>query len=43
MDIKIQYEDIFDYVVGNTSYDPIERHVDPERYESMITLSTIII
>ena len=33
MDIKIRYEDIFDYVVGNTTYDPIERQVDPERYE----------
>ena len=33
MNIEIQYEDIFNYVVGNTTYDPIERQVDPQRYE----------
>ena len=33
MRIKIQQADIFNYVVGNTNYDPIERHIDPEKYE----------
>ena len=33
MEIKVKKEDIFDYVVGNTSYDPIEKIIDPTRYE----------
>jgi hypothetical protein len=31
--IKISTNDIFDYVVGNSSYDPIERCIDPTRFE----------
>jgi hypothetical protein len=31
--IKISASDIFDYVVGNSSYDPIERCIDPTRFE----------
>lgn len=31
--IKININDIFEYVVGNTSYDPIEKHIDPTRFE----------
>jgi hypothetical protein len=31
--IKISSNDIFDYVVGNTNYDPIERSIDPTRFE----------
>lgn len=31
--IKINANDIFDYVVRNTNYDPIERCIDPTRYE----------
>tara|TARA_R100000664_G_C2711827_1_gene108343 strand:+ start:113 stop:409 length:297 start_codon:yes stop_codon:yes gene_type:complete len=33
MRIKIEQADIFNYVVGNTNYDPIERQIDPEKYE----------
>lgn len=33
MKIKIKKEDIFDYVVGNSSYDAIEKQIDPTRYE----------
>ena len=33
MRIKINYHDIFDYVVRNTNYDPMERIIDPKRYE----------
>ena len=33
MRIKIERADIFNYVVGNTNYDPIERQIDPEKYE----------
>ena len=33
MRIKIEKADIFNYVVGNTNYDPIERQIDPEKYE----------
>ena len=33
MNIKIKKEDIFDYVVGNSHYDPIEKTIDPTRYE----------
>lgn len=32
-EIKIERNDIFDYVVGNTTYDPIERCIDPTIYE----------
>jgi hypothetical protein len=31
--IKISANDIFDYVVGNSNYDPIERCIDPTRFE----------
>jgi len=31
--IKISTNDIFDYVVGNSNYDPIERCIDPTRFE----------
>ena len=31
--IKISSNDIFDYVVSNTNYDPIERCIDPTRFE----------
>ena len=31
--IKISVNDIFDYVVGNSNYDPIERRIDPTRFE----------
>jgi hypothetical protein len=33
MEIKVTKEDIFNYVVGNTSYDPIEKEIDSDRYE----------
>lgn len=33
MKIKIKKEDIFDYVVGNSNYDAIEKIIDPVRYE----------
>ncbi len=34
MNIKVDRNDIFDYVVGNTTVDPIERQIDFEnRYE----------
>lgn len=33
MKIKIKKEDIFDYVVGNSNYDAIEKIIDPARYE----------
>ena len=35
MEIKlnINQNDIFDYVVGNSNYDPIEKSIDPVRYE----------
>jgi len=31
--IKISANDIFDYVVGSSNYDPIERCIDPTRFE----------
>jgi hypothetical protein len=31
--IKISVNDIFDYVVGNSNYDPIERCIDPTCFE----------
>jgi hypothetical protein len=33
MKIKIKKEDIFDFIVGNSHYDPIEKTIDPTRYE----------
>lgn len=30
--IKISSKNIFNYVVGNSSYDPIERCIDPTRF-----------
>ena len=32
-EIKINKYDIFNYVVGNSHYDPIEKCIDPTRYE----------
>lgn len=31
--IKVRMADIFDYVVKNSSYDAIEKLIDPNRYE----------
>jgi|TARA_R100000084_G_scaffold62525_1_gene26804 hypothetical protein len=31
--IKIRREDIFNYVVGHSVFDPIEKCIDPTRYE----------
>ena len=31
--IKVNKDDIFDYVVGNSNYDPIERCIDCKSYE----------
>jgi len=31
--IKINRNDIFNYVVGNSVFDPIEKCIDPTRYE----------
>lgn len=33
VDISICKEDIFNYVVGNSTYDPIEKNIDPTIYE----------
>lgn len=33
--IKVCPNDVFDFVVGNTAYDPIEKCIDPMRYEVM--------
>lgn len=33
MKISIKKEDIFDYVVGNSNYDAIEKIIDPALYE----------
>jgi hypothetical protein len=33
MNIKVNVNDIFDYVVGNSNYDAIEKIIDPARYE----------
>lgn len=33
MKIKVNQNDIFDYIVGNSNYDPIEKCIDPLRYE----------
>ena len=34
MNIKVDRHDIFDYVVGNATYDPIEKCIDPTLYET---------
>ena len=31
--IKVSKDDIFDYVVGKSTFDPIEKCIDPIRYE----------
>tara|TARA_R110002020_G_scaffold10894_3_gene41441 strand:- start:2696 stop:3007 length:312 start_codon:yes stop_codon:yes gene_type:complete len=31
--IKVSRYDIFDYVVGNSIFDPIEKCIDPTKYE----------
>jgi hypothetical protein len=33
VNIKVNRNDIFDYVVGNSNYAPIERCIDPTLYE----------
>lgn len=33
MKIKVNQNDIFDYIVGNSNYDPIEKCIDPLRFE----------
>lgn len=33
--VKVYPNDIFDYVVGNTNYDPLERCIDPTKFEVM--------
>ena len=35
--IKINRNDIFNFVVRNTNYDPIEKIIDPVRYEVLDT------
>ena len=34
INITVAKEDIFDYVVGNATYDPIEKCIDPTLYET---------
>ena len=34
MNINVDRHDIFDYVVGNATYDPIEKCIDPTLYET---------
>jgi hypothetical protein len=34
VNILLKKSDIFNYVVGNSSYDPIERCIDPTLYET---------
>ena len=34
MEIQVHRNDIFDWVIGNTVYTPIERCIDPHRYEA---------
>tara|TARA_R100001510_G_C7608752_1_gene172991 strand:+ start:472 stop:771 length:300 start_codon:yes stop_codon:yes gene_type:complete len=36
-DIKVNSNDIFNWVVGNSVFDPIERCIDPTRYETFDT------
>lgn len=33
VEVNICKEDIFNYVVGNSTYDPIEKNIDPTIYE----------
>ena len=33
VNIKVNSHDIFNFVVGNSVFDPIERCIDPTRYE----------
>ncbi len=33
MTINIKYQDIFDYITKRSNYDPIEKQIDPTRYE----------
>ncbi len=33
VNIKVNSNDIFNFVVGNSVFDPIERCIDPTRYE----------
>jgi len=33
IDIKVNSNDIFNFVVGNSVFDPIEKCIDPTRYE----------
>ena len=33
INIKVNRHDIFNYVVGNSVFDPIEKCIDPTRYE----------
>tara|TARA_R100000995_G_C3399829_1_gene84353 strand:- start:147 stop:437 length:291 start_codon:yes stop_codon:yes gene_type:complete len=33
VNIQVKSHDIFNYVVGNSVFDPIERCIDPSRYE----------
>jgi hypothetical protein len=35
--VKINRNDIFNFVVQNTNYDPIEKVIDPVRYEVLDT------
>lgn len=34
--ISVSFDDIFDYVVGNSNFDPIEKRIDPSRYEVFV-------
>jgi len=34
MNVNVCRHDIFDYVVGNATYDPIEKCIDPTLYET---------
>tara|TARA_R110000744_G_scaffold121359_1_gene225973 strand:+ start:21 stop:314 length:294 start_codon:yes stop_codon:yes gene_type:complete len=31
--IRVKKHDIFDYIIGHSSFDPIEKCIDPIRYE----------
>ena len=30
--IKINAKDIFDYIIGETGFDPLEKQIDPTRF-----------
>ena len=32
--INITFKDVFDYVINNTSYNPIEKYLDPTLFET---------